>query len=293
MPRVAATGSGPGRPAGNRKGKRRKKQEKNPAVRFFPAVLSGFTRILKAALVVTVLLAVIFLWAGGYFGLLGEHVSRMSGSAAVLTGFPVRNVVVRGLENTPPAFVRDAVGPVAGTSVFHTDPGAIRARVEEIGWVHSAAVSRLLPDTLYISVREREPAAVWQMEGRLYLVDYEGSVIGVVDVLQYPHLPLIVGAGAPEAASGMLRVLQEMPELEKHTAALVRIGDRRWNLRTTKGTEIRLPENDAAGAVRDFFLLYTELDIPDGTLEYIDLRNPENFVFGKKEGVPSGSTVRH
>ena len=43
------------------------------------------------------------------------------------------------------------------------------------GWVKDARVSRRLPDTLVIDIVERKPAALWQNEGRLALIDCRGS----------------------------------------------------------------------------------------------------------------------
>ena len=73
---------------------------------------------------------------------------------------------------------------------------AIRDRLLQFGWVKDARVSRRLPDTLVIDIVERTPAALWQNNGRLALIDSEGVVLDRVPVDKMPDLPLLIGPGA-------------------------------------------------------------------------------------------------
>ena len=76
------------------------------------------------------------------------------------------------------------------------DVSDIRQRLLEFGWVKDARVSRRFPDTLVIDIVERTPAALWQDEDRLTLIDAEGVVLDRVPVSQMPDLPLLIGKGA-------------------------------------------------------------------------------------------------
>lgn len=249
-----------------------------------------FSRAAIAALVVIALAGVALLWSGGYFGLMGERVSRLAGAGAVASGFEVQRITVKGLTQTSEDELLGAVGPVVGSSILHLDLHAARARVEELGWVRTAAVSRLLPNTVHVSVREREPAAVWQLSGALHLIDQNGAVIRDVGAYEYANLPLIVGAGAPEAASGVLAALRAEPALWGHASALIRVSERRWNLRTKKNVDVKFPEHGYEEAITDLAKLHNELRLLDEPLEYIDLRNPESFVYRRK-GEASDKTI--
>ena len=146
-------------------------------------------------------------------------------------------------------------------------------------------MSKLLPDTVHVSVREREPAAVWQLSGDLHLIDDTGAVIRQVDAYEYADLPLIVGAGAPGAASEMLKALQAQPELWRRASALIRVSDRRWNLKMKSGVDVKLPETGAADSVAYLARLQAETGVLDEPLVYVDLRNPENFVYRTKDAL--------
>lgn len=264
-----------------RKPAKRRSSRKKPQG-FFDRVSAVWTRFSHAVLAGSVLIAVValgFLWAGGYIGLMGEKLSRFAGAGAVNAGFEITRITARGVSHSSEDEVLSAVGPVIGTSIVHFDADRARASVEQIGWVRSAAVSRLLPNTIHVSVRERTPAAVWQLSGALHLIDDTGAVIREVDAYEYADLPLIVGAGAPDAASEMLQALQGEPELWRQASALIRVSDRRWNLKTRGGVDVKFPETGVGEAVHYLARLQSETGLLDEPLEYVDLRNPENFVY--------------
>lgn len=255
-----------------------------------PSVIDRVTTIFEeytvagiAGSIVILGLIAIVLWAGGYFAMVGRAADRMANAAAVAGGLEVRRVTLRGAHQTAHREITDALGPVLGASIIHLSLDDARARIEELGWVRSAAVTRLLPDTISISVREREPAAVWQMKGVLYLVDNTGAIIREVDAGEYANRPLIVGAGAPEAAGGILTALAGKEELQKRIYALMRVGERRWDLRLHNNIEIRLPEENFESALSDLELLQAAQQTLDQPIKYIDLRDPERMVVKKRD----------
>ncbi|MFO7787975.1 MAG: cell division protein FtsQ/DivIB [Halospina sp.] len=73
---------------------------------------------------------------------------------------------------TEPA-LQNHLEPFIGTSYFATDLSRVKAQLEMLPWVESAAVGREWPGTLTVSVREHEPVALWN--GRALISD-EGAV---------------------------------------------------------------------------------------------------------------------
>ncbi|MGE0409051.1 MAG: cell division protein FtsQ/DivIB [Amphiplicatus sp.] len=222
------------------------------------------------------------LWAGGYVGLLAERLDRAASNGAVAAGFAIRKVTVKGRHQAALDEIGAAIGPVIGASLLHFDAERARARVEELGWVRAAAVTRLLPDTIHVSIRERAPSAVWQMSGAFHLIDVNGAVIREIGAYEYSSLPLIVGAGAPEAAADILAALEAHPDIKEKTSALVRVGERRWNMRLRNNLDVKLPEAGFADALEALAILNAAHGTLDQDLEYIDLRDPERLVVRKR-----------
>jgi cell division protein FtsQ len=230
-----------------------------------------------AGAIVLLLVGAAAAWAGGYVGILAERVDNSVRRAAVGAGFEVRRVTLMGRREASVEEIEAAVGPVVGGSILHVDLEDARRRIENLGWVRSAAVSRLLPDTIHVSIRERTPAAVWQLSGQLHLIDEAGAIIRSIKADQYPDLPLVVGAGASEAAADILKELASRPEIAGMTSSLTRVSDRRWNLRLRSGVDVMMPEGDLEEAFEVLTRLLDHDVSLDRTVEYIDLRNPERL----------------
>ena len=155
------------------------------------------------------------------------------------------------------------------------DLAAVKGRIEAVGWVKEARVSRVLPDTLLISVQERRQLAVWQHNGRSVVIDDEGKPIPEADPARFSGLPLVVGAGGDTHAREILPLLAQRPQLMSQLEALVRVDDRRWDLRLKDGALIQLPSVDEEHALGRLERLEQRTRVLALGFERIDLRNPD------------------
>lgn len=190
----------------------------------------------------------------------------------------VESVQVVGRDRADPQAILAALGVKRGSPILAVDLDAAKARLEAVPWIRSAAIERLLPDTLYVRISERVPLALWQHDGTFDLVDQDGNVIPHADVAAYPALPQVVGDDAPAATPDLLALMAAEPALQRRVAAAVRVGGRRWNIDFDNGIEVALPE---AGAV-DAWHRLAALDRSDRLLERdvqaIDMRLPDRLV---------------
>jgi len=129
-----------------------------------------------------------------------------------------------------------------GRALPLVDLEGTRQQLLHYGWVKDARVSRRFPDTLVVDIVERQPAAVWQHNQRLTLIDPEGVVLEQIDLAAMPNLPLVIGAAANQHASELNRLLAAAPELKQMMAGATWVGDRRWDLRFHSGEILALPE---------------------------------------------------
>ncbi|HEX3576392.1 MAG TPA: cell division protein FtsQ/DivIB [Rhodopila sp.] len=201
------------------------------------------------------------------------------GAATAASGLRVTDVVIEGRANTPEPLLRAAIGVNKGDPILGFSLEETRARIETIPWVEHATVERRLPGTVVVNLQERRPYAVWQNQGKFVLVDRTGQVVTNQDVAQFPHLPLVVGLGAPAAAATLLDALQERPALAEKVVASVRVGERRWNLHMSNGTDVLLPEGHEIVALDRLIQLQQQHAVLDRPLAAIDMRLPDRLVF--------------
>jgi cell division protein FtsQ len=208
------------------------------------------------------------------------------GAAAKMArlGFRIEQVDVEGASPQAKIDVLRAAAIAHQAPILDLDLDGLRRNVEQVGWVKSAKVVRLLPDTVVISIDERRPLAVWQHGGRMRVIDAAGHPIPEADPMRYAELPLVVGEGANGTADHILALLRSRPRLMQQLEALVRVDDRRWDIRLNDGGLIQLP----AGGEESALIQLDQLDQKARILELgfarIDLRDPEMVAVRPREG---------
>ena len=181
---------------------------------------------------------------------------RAAGAAVGRAGFTVSGYQIVGINHMSRGLVdavvtdelhraaAEAGGDKAPEALI--DVGSIRQRLLAFAWVKDARVSRRLPDTLVIDIVERRPAALWQNQGQLALIDGEGVVLDRVPVDKMPDLPLLIGPGANGQAQQLGQLMAAVPTLKPQLASATWVGGRRWDLSFQSGETVALPEGEDA-----------------------------------------------
>lgn len=193
-------------------------------------------------------------------------------------GLEVREVVVVGRKNTPSDLIHAAVGAQRGDPMLAFSPEEARARLETIAWVEAAHVERRLPGTVLVQLTERTPFAIWQHNGRFAVIDREGRVVATETLDAFGPLPLVVGAGADRHAAALYDLMLAHRNVLERTQALVRVGERRWNLRLHNGIDVLLPEGQEAPALNRLAELQSRHALLDRPVAAIDMRLPDRLV---------------
>jgi cell division protein FtsQ len=193
-------------------------------------------------------------------------------------GFRLDAVHLQGASPAARADILRAAAIPLGAPILTLDLGAIRARVEHVGWVERARVIRLLPDTLVVAIDQRPLIAVWEHGGRAVVIVSNGTVMAKVDPAAFTSLPLIVGEGANTAAAPILKLVLGRPRLAQRLDALVRVDSRRWDVRLKDGCLLMLPATGEDVALRRFDQLDRRSRLLDLGFGRIDLRDPDMVV---------------
>jgi cell division protein FtsQ len=157
-------------------------------------------------------------------------------------------------------------------------PKAAQERLAENPWIKSANVERRLPDTIFIRINERKPAARWQLDGKLALVDSEGVALTTENLDQCQSLPIIIGQNARHKVVDLFMLLQAEPAIGKQVAAATWIGDRRWDLKLKNDMVIRLPAAQPELALSQLARLDEKQQVLARDLTAIDLRLPHKAI---------------
>src|SRR5436305_2210100 len=225
------------------------------------------------------------------------------------------NIEISGVHNASRAHVMDVVGADIGRNVFFVPLEERKRQLEQIPWVESATVMRLLPNRIAIQIHERTPVAFVQIGSRISLMDANGVVMGLPASKQVKYsFPVIQGiveteplssrAAAMKIYNRLLRELDSDAGNYSRDLSEVDLSD---------PEDVKVTANDSGGAVvihlgnSDFLARYklyvahiAEWRQQFQNLQSVDLRyegqiivNPDVTHAAPSGDKPVPTTVRH
>jgi cell division protein FtsQ len=215
---------------------------------------------------------------GGQYDALRQQHGEPRDIAARIVGFGLDKITISGIAQLS----EREVLKIGGISPLHSLPfmsaADIRERLEKTPLVKSAVVRKLYPNELAITLVEREPYALWQLNGELFVVAPDGTVIDRMSDARFASLPLVVGDQANKRAATYVALLEAAGPLRSQIRAGMLVSGRRWTLKMENGLDVRLPEENAAEAVARLARLEREQHILDKDVLALDLRIPDRVV---------------
>lgn len=208
--------------------------------------------------------------------LLGTGIGESVGQA----GFSLKHVEIKGANRVPQLEVYNIAFDQPNPAMPLIDLEATRQRLLRFGWVREARVSRRFPDTLVVDIVERRPAAIWQHNQRLSLIDRDGVVLEAVKMEAMPDLPLVIGPAANLHAGELGRLVDIAPQLKPMMAGATWLGGRRWDIRFQSGEVLALPEGEEAAkkAIAHFAKMDQATQLLGRGFVRFDMRVPGKFI---------------
>lgn len=223
-------------------------------------------------------IAVTGLWQGGHLNDFIRKNGEPHHALARLVGLSLEQITISGLSQMREAEVLAAAGLDAKLSLVFLDVNDVRERLERVPMVKSATVRKLYPNELVIGLTEREPDAIWQLKGELFVIAADGTVIDLMQDARYVGLPFVVGEQANIRSKDYIALLEAAGPLKSRIRAGTLVAGRRWNLKMDNGLDVSLPEIGAADALARLVKLEREQKILEKDVLAIDLRMADRVV---------------
>ncbi len=213
--------------------------------------------------------------AGGHLPAVIEGAKDARDAVANSLGFRIAAISLSGQKEVSREEVLTTAGVSGRASLFFLDADAARVRLMANPWIADAAVLKLYPDRLQISVTERQAFALWQKNGQLNVIAADGTVLEPFVEDRYLALPLVVGAGAARQAKDFLAILDHYSNIRSALRASILVAERRWNLQLQNGIEVRLPETNIENALHRLVALDRSKKLLSRDITVVDLRLPD------------------
>lgn len=258
------------------------KAKKGDAVSWREKVRTGLRKILLTLAVLVVPAGVAALYHWDVPARVVQKLDTWLAAGAEVNGFTLRVIEVSGQNRTSEQAIREVLPFGPGTPLHTIDMWETQNLVAALPWVKKARVSRHYPDRLTIAISERQPFALWQVDGVFWLVDRDGAPITDTFSDNFRDLPHLVGEGAPESADSLFRIFEEAPDLVAEVKAAIRVGKRRWDIEFRNGARLRLPDpangESPALAWRDFATLNAGHQLLSRDVAVYDMRLSDRLV---------------
>ena len=215
---------------------------------------------------------------GGQYSVFRDSIGEPRDVIARMLGFGIDKITISGLSQLTEREVLGAAGISPRLSLPFLGAVDVRTKLEALPLVRSAGVRKLFPNEVVINLVERQPYALWQKDGELFVVSADGTAIDKLRDQRFASLPLVVGPGANARAAEYAAILDAAGPLRSRIRAGMLISGRRWNLKMANGIDIRLPEEGATDAVARLARLERDQNLLEKDVLAIDLRIPDRTV---------------
>ena len=168
--------------------------------------------------------------------------------------------------------IEHVMSSVTGKSMYDDlDLDALNDRILAIPGVRKSAIRRMPNGELVANVSLHHAVATWTDDGEtFYPLSGDGTVIKRPTNIRTPGTIVFRGT-IPNDITDITRAAHI---LTGHVDYLTWVEGRRWNLYTTGGTCIKLPEENPSAALDTILKHHTHHNLLNKDLEYIDMRDP-------------------
>ena len=216
--------------------------------------------------------------SSAWFARTSENISTGFIRLTAAHGMVVNNLIIEGRINVSRDGLKTLLDVEKNQPLLTVDLNDIKQKIEQLSWVKYVTVERRYPDTLYVTLIEREPIALWQRGGKLSVVDDEAVVLTEYNIAKFKKLLVVVGENAPQNTRALLQTLEQAPSIKSRVDAAKWVGDRRWDLTLDNKIIVRLPSEQPEESLKRLATLHANDQVLDRPITSIDLRDQHHIV---------------
>lgn len=214
-----------------------------------------------------------------FYGMvLGGQAASLASTVTTIAGFEVHAVSISGHDYMREQDILDVLELRSGVSLVTFNVAAAHEMLLRQPWIAQASVRKIYPGKLQITLKEREPFAIWQRGQVVSIVDRDGQVLDDFNEERYGGLPVLVGYGAGERGAEFLRLLSEFPLLKNKVRASMLRSQRRWDILLDNAVTVKLPETGIRETLARLLALDNEKGVLSKDIVSVDMRLSDRLV---------------
>lgn len=265
-----------------RTSQKKSKQRKPFWESFLERILSALKKLLLPVLAIWL---IGWLSLGGIFQKTSDIVWNNFVKWSVSKNFVVKDIIIEGRNRVSLIELQKNIIVKQGDALLGVDVSEVQQNIEKIIWIKSAVVSRNFNGFVTVLLEERIPFVLWDRIGRgKVVIDTSGEIIKKINIKEFKNLLVVRGVKAPNYAAELMLMIKAEPEVAKYIKAAEWVGNRRWDLITSKNTKIHLPENDIGYSISRLAKSHNKNNLLSQSLLSIDLRGKDRIIIETERG---------
>lgn len=175
-----------------------------------------------------------------------------------------------------------AVGITRGTDIRSVDLNQINNRILKVPGIKNSATRRLANGDIVIKTKQHNAVALWTDGVHYYPLSEDKTKIETPSEERDAH-SIVFRGNIEEMPEDLTEIIKSVSVLSEHIDYLEYIESRRWNIHTTNGIIIYLPENHPEVAINKVNTLNQTHKLLSRDIEIIDLRNEARILVKTKQ----------
>jgi len=190
--------------------------------------------------------------------------------------FAAQDVRIEGIRRLTDARVRSLSGLEIGTNVFHLNAGRVEETLRADPWIADATVTRELPDSIVVTLVERVPVALTEIDGMSTTLAGDGTPLPGASPSGLPRLEGWAGDLTPAEREGTAGALVALgPALRRAVASAALNVTGEMSLEMRDGTVVRYgPPTGSVAKAEALRAVFAWADDTGTVITVVDVRVP-------------------
>ena len=186
----------------------------------------------------------------------------------------IEKIEIQGINYSDPAEINETILEYNKKTLIHFPIAEYKSKIEKLDWIKRVSIKRKFPDTIYVSIIENLPYAIFIDGINKYLIDDDGEKISFKpDNSKYSELLKVTGSDGNLNFSDLIREINiNYPKILDMVIEVEFVEKRRWNLILKQNIKIKLPEKDSFIQLVKLKQLQQDQKLFNSNIIEIDLR---------------------
>ena len=202
--------------------------------------------------------------------------------------YNINNIIISGNNFLDKNIINRIISnKVENKSIFSIDLNEIRMDINNNSFINSSNIYKVLPQSLFISVQEINPIALYEKNDQIYFIDYNNNLIEAdIESINFFDVPIIsqnnIRNYEYKESGKLIREIYDQSKLLFNDVNEVEHSNEYINIKLSDKTKIILDRKNSMKKLEILFEFLKKIDYNISIYKYINLTIPNQIIVKEK-----------